>query len=55
MWIELGAFEIVRIQLLDHVGRRGADADVVINHQLGQFLTVNQDDLRVGATLRSGV
>jgi len=43
-WASL-ALKIVVIDPFDDVGLRGADANIEIDHQFGEFSTIYQDDL----------
>lgn len=42
-------FEVVRVDLLNHISRRGGHADIKINHQRRECLPVNQYDLGINA------
>ena len=37
--------KIIRIDLLDYVALGFGDADIVLDHQVGEFFAVDEDDL----------
>ena len=39
--------EVVGVDLLHFIGGEGVDADIVINHKLGELFSVDQDDFCV--------
>jgi len=48
-WFSLFFSKVVRIDFLDLVRGDRADAHAVLNHEVGKFLSVNEDDLLLDA------